>query len=151
MPALAERIDLEIDPASTKVNWTLDDVLHTVRGTFKLRKGDMWFDPDSGQAGGLLVVDAASGESGSSARDSRMRKNVLESSRYPEITFAPDRVDGKVARTGDSEVQLHGMFTIHGGAHEMTMKVKTHIEPHEFTAAVSFTVPYVKWGMKDPR
>jgi polyisoprenoid-binding protein YceI len=141
-PALAERIDLEVDPAATRINWTLSDVLHTVHGTFKLKKGDLWYDPATGQAGGLLVVDAASGESGSSARDGRMHKNVLESARYPEITFVPDHVEGGA--------QLHGMFTIHGGAHEMIMNVKSHIEQQKLTAAITFTVPYVKWGMKDP-
>jgi polyisoprenoid-binding protein YceI len=150
IPASAERIDLEADPAATEVNWTLGDALHTVHGTFKLEKGDLWFDTGNGQAGGLLVVDATSGESGSKGRDGRMHKNVLESTSYPEITFVPDRVDGAVARTGDSEVQLHGMFTIHGGTHELLMKVKCHIEERKLTAVISFAVPYVKWGMKDP-
>jgi polyisoprenoid-binding protein YceI len=117
---------------------------------FKLKPGDLWFDPDSARAGGLLVVDATSGESGSKARDSRMHANVLESARYPEIAFRPDRVDGKIGSTGDYDLQLHGEFTIHGGTHEMLMKVKTHIEQQQLTAAISFTVPYVKWGMKDP-
>ena len=150
IPASAERIDLEMNAAGAKVNWTLGDMLHTVHGTFKLKKSELWFDPANGQAGGLLVVDATSGESGSNARDSRMHKNVLESARYPEITFVPDRVDGNVARSGDSEVRLHGMFTIHGGMHEVTMRVKSRIEEQKLTAAISFTVPYVKWGMKDP-
>jgi polyisoprenoid-binding protein YceI len=150
VPALSERIDLEIDPAATEVKWNLGDVLHTVHGTFALKQGDLWFDPDSGKAGGLLVVDAGSGESGSKARDRRMRQSVLESARYPEITFAPDRVDGKVGQLADSEVQLHGLFTIHGGTHELMMKVKTHIDQQSLTATISFTVPYVRWGMKDP-
>ncbi len=150
LPAFAEKVDLDIDPATTKVQWTLGDVLHTVKGTFRLKKGDLWFDPDTGKAGGLLVVDATSGESGSSARDGRMHKNVLESAKYPEITFAPDRVDGKVAKGTDSEVQLHGMFTIHGAAHEITLKAKTHWEAQKLTATLAFNVPYVKWGMKDP-
>lgn len=150
LPACGERIELEIDPASTKVNWTLGDVLHTVHGTFKLKKGDLWFDTDNGKAGGLLVVDAASGESGSAARDRRMHKNVLESALYPDFTFVPDRVDGKVAPIGDSDVQLHGAFTIHGSTHEMSMNVKSHIQQQQLTAAISFTVPYVKWGLKDP-
>ena len=149
-PALAERIDLEMDPAATKVGFTLGDVLHTVHGTFRLKNGNLWFDPATGQAGGLLTVDATSGDSGSGARDGRMHKNVLESARFPDITFAPDHVDGAVARTGDSVVQLHGMFTIHGGTHELTVKVKNHMEQQKLSADISFTVPYVKWGMNDP-
>ncbi len=146
----AERIDVELDPAATKVGWTLGDVLHTVHGTFRVRKGDLWFDTTTNQAGGLIVVDAASGESGSGARDGRMHKNVLESMKFPDATFVPDHVEGTVARTGDSDVQLHGMFAIHGATHELLMKVKCHLEQQKLTAAIAFPVPYVKWGMKDP-
>jgi polyisoprenoid-binding protein YceI len=149
-PAFAERVELEMDPSATKVGFTLGDVLHTVHGTFRLKNGNLWFDPATGQAGGLLTVDATSGDSGSPVRDGRMQKNVLESARYPDITFAPDHVEGTVARTGDSEVLLHGMFNIHGAAHELTVKVKNHMDQQHLTADISFTVPYVKWGMKDP-
>jgi len=150
MPVLAERIELEMNPASTAVHWILGDVLHTVRGTFKLTTGKLWFDTENGKAGGQLIVDATSGESGSGARDGRMHKSVLESGRYPAIVFVPDGVEGKVVRLGDSQVQLHGLFTIHGGAHEVRMNVKVHLEQQRATAIASFTVPYVKWGMKDP-
>lgn len=149
-PARAQRVDLEIDPAATTINWTLGDVLHVVHGTFLLQRGELWFDSATGKAGGLMVVNAASGESGNGARDGRMQKSVLESARYPEVIFAPDHIEGTVALTGDSDVRLHGTFTIHGGTHEMTMNVKTHAEARKLTAAISFTVPYVKWGMKDP-
>jgi polyisoprenoid-binding protein YceI len=148
--AAAERVDVQIDPASTQIRWTLGDVLHTVHGTFRLQKGDVWFDPATGNAGGLLVVAAASGESGNTARDSRMQKNVLESARYPEITFAPDHIEGSLAPSGDSQVQIHGQFTIHGNAHEMVMTVKAHADEQKITASMSFRLPYVKWGMKDP-
>ena len=141
---------LELAPDSTKINWTLGDVLHTVHGTFKLKRGDVHFDPDSGQASGEVVVDARSGESGSGARDGRMHKNVLESGKYPEATFAPDRVDGKVDLTGASSVKLHGMFTIHGAAHEITVPVAVTSKDGQLSAVIRFDVPYVAWGMKDP-
>lgn len=144
-PLLAERVDLEIDPAATKVQWTLGDVLHTVHGTFRVKTAALWFDMATGKAGGLLVVDATSGKSGSSMRDGRMNRNVLESAHYPEFRFLPDRVEGS-----DSDVQLHGTLTIHGGSHEVTMKVKSHAAQGSLTATASFSVPYVKWGMKDP-
>jgi polyisoprenoid-binding protein YceI len=96
------------------------------------------------------VVNAASGESGNNARDSRMHKSVLESARYPEIMFAPDHIEGSVAPSGDSQVQIHGQFTIHGNTHEMMMTVKAHADGQKITASLSFRLPYVKWGMKDP-
>lgn len=111
---LAPDTVLEIDPAQTKVEFTLGDVIHTVHGSFRLKHGNMRLDTATGKASGELVVDATSGDSGSSARDRRMHANILESARYPEIVFRPDRVEGKVALDGPSQVQLHGMFGIHG-------------------------------------
>ena len=145
-----QEMRLQLDPASTMVNFTLGDVLHTVHGDFKLKTGELWFDPSSGKAGGQIVVNALSGESGSTARDSRMHKNILESAKFADITFVPDRVEGKVNLQGDSDVRLHGQFTIHGGTHEVTMTVKSHVEQQRLTAAISFPVPYVRWGMKNP-
>jgi polyisoprenoid-binding protein YceI len=141
---------VQLDNAATTVNFTLGDVLHTVHGDFKLKTGDLWFDLSSGKAGGQIVVNALSGESGSSARDSRMHKNILESAKYADITFRPDHVEGKINPQGDSDVRLHGQFTIHGGTHEVTMAVTSHITDQRITAAIAFKVPYVQWGMKNP-
>ncbi len=124
VPAIGADYDLQFTPQSSKVNWTLGDVLHTVHGTFKLKRGDIRFDPDTGKASGDVIVDATSGNSGSSARDSRMHKNVLESGKFPEVLFSPDHVEGKVALAGASNVRLHGLFTIHGAAHEITVPVQ---------------------------
>jgi polyisoprenoid-binding protein YceI len=141
---------LAVDPAATPVTFTLSDFHGGVHGTFKLKRGTIVFDPDGGAASGELVVDATSGDSGSNGRDSRMHKNILESAKYPEIVFTPDRVDGKVALDGDSEVKVHGMFRIHGANHEVTLPAKTHIAGDKITAEIQFPVPYVNWGMKNP-
>jgi polyisoprenoid-binding protein YceI len=146
----AQRTEVKLDTGATTVNFTVGDVLHNVHGTFKLTKGDLWFDPASSKAGGTLLVNAASGNSGSHARDSRMHKNILESASYPEITFAPDYIQGKVNFSGHSEFKLHGMFAIHGAAHELLMEVKADIDGNHLTATADFNVPYVKWGLKNP-
>ncbi|HEX4773443.1 MAG TPA: YceI family protein [Bryobacteraceae bacterium] len=147
----AQTVHVLLDPTATTINFTLGDVLHTVHGAFRLTQGDIWVDCNAGKAGGKITVNAATGESGSNARDSRMDKNVLQTSDYPDITFAPDRlVEGTVNINGDSEFQLHGLFGIHGSTHELTMKVKSHIEAGRVSVTAGFTVPYVKWGMKDP-
>lgn len=150
LPALAGDAVLDFDPAQTQVNFTLSDVLHTVRGSFRLKKGEIRFDPATGTAAGELVVDATSGDSGSHARDSRMHKNILESGKYPEIVFTPDHVDGRVSLDGDSEVRVHGMFSIHGGTHELVLPVTVHSAGGAMKVKAAFRVPYVKWGMKNP-
>jgi polyisoprenoid-binding protein YceI len=141
---------LQIDPAQTKVEFTLADVLHTVHGTFRLERGTIRFNPASGKAAGELVVDAASGSSGSGARDRRMTKNILEAGRYPEIVFRPDRLEGTVAAQGPSQVRLHGVFSIHGGGHELTVPLDVQADGGQYTATAHFVVPYQSWGMKNP-
>ena len=146
--ANAADINLELNPAQTHVTWTLGDVLHTVHGTFRLTR-----DADRGQVHVPVEdpdVDATSGESGSGARDGRMHKNVLESTKYPTITFKPDHVLGVTNLEGDSQIQVHGSFGIHGVEHELTVPARVHFSNNQMTATIDFLVPFVKWGMKDP-
>jgi polyisoprenoid-binding protein YceI len=139
-----------VDPAQTTVEFTLGSLLHTVHGDFKLKRGSLSFDPRSGKASGELVVDATSGDSGSEARDKRMHTAILESAKYPEIIFRPDRVDGNVASVGKSVAQLHGVFAIHGVEHEILLPITVDAAAGQYTVAGVFEVPYVKWGMKNP-
>lgn len=149
-PASAQEATYELDPAATQVTFALGDVLHTVRGTFKLKRGTVKFDAASGRAEGLVVVDATSGDSGSHARDRKMHKEVLESAQYPEITFAPEKIEGQVAAQGDFQVQVPGTFTIHGAGHALTLVVRAHLAGDRLTVDTNFSVPYESWGMRNP-
>ena len=143
-------VALEMDPAQTKVEFTLPASLHTVHGSFALKRGSIRFDPITGKVSGELVVDAASGNSGNSTRDHRMNQSILESARYPEIVFRPDRVQGKVASQGASQIEMHGMFAIHGAEHEIVMPMQVEVKDGIYTASGHFAVPYIQWGMKNP-
>ena len=141
---------LEFTPVQTSITFTLGDVLHTVHGAFDLKSGTVHFNPVTGAIGGEILVDATSGRSGNSSRDGKMHREILESAHYREITFLPDRVDGKVNPQGKSSIQLHGMFGIHGASHEIMVPVEVEMTPDHWTATAHFAVPYVKWGMKNP-
>ena len=149
-PASAQEFVLRCDPAQTAANFTLGDMLHTVKGTFDLKRGELHFDPASGKLTGEIVFDAPTGRSGNQSRDRKMHKDVLESARYPEIAFRPNRVDGKVAATDTSTVQVHGMFGIHGSEHDITVPVEVKLDADHWSASAHFPVPYAKWGMKNP-
>jgi len=146
----ASLMSLDLDPAKTEVQFTLHDVLHTVHGTFKLKRGYIHWDPDSGKASGEIVVDVVSGASGSDARDSRMHKEILESQRYPEATFTPDQVNGKLAAEGQSQIDVHGLFKIHGADHELSLHIQVERLGAQYIASTHFVIPYVQWGMKNP-
>ncbi len=149
-PAAAQNTAFQLDPAQTSVKFTLGDVLHTVHGTFQLKHGVLQFEPASGKISGEIVVDAKSGDSGSGMRDRKMHKEILESERYPEIAFRPDKIEGAVANQGKSSVKVHGMFNIHGVDREITVPAEVEMSADHWTATVHFTVPYTKWGMKNP-
>lgn len=148
--ARAQDFVFRLDPQHTTINFTLGDVLHTVRGTFRLKEGTLHFATASGKLTGEILVDAKSGESANGMRDRKMHKEVLESERYPEIAFRPDHVEGAVAPQGKSSVRVHGVFTIHGTNHELTIPADVESFPDHWTATLHFAVPYAKWGMKNP-
>jgi polyisoprenoid-binding protein YceI len=147
---VAQDTAFQLDPAQTLVKFTLGDVLHTVHGTFHLKRGSLDFEAASGKLSGEIVVDARSGDSGSGMRDHKMHKEVLESDRYPEIAFRPDRVEGAVASQGKSSVRVHGMFNIHGVDREITVPAEVEMSADHWTAKVHFAVPYQQWRMKNP-
>src|SRR4029077_12866791 len=140
----------QLDPSKTEIRFTLHDVLHTVHGTFKLKRGTIQLDSETGNASGEIVIDMASGMSGNGSRDHRMHKEILESQRYPEAVFTPDRVEGHIAPQGTSEVDAHGIFRIHGADHELTMHLQVQANGSQYIATTHFTIPYVQWGMKNP-
>jgi polyisoprenoid-binding protein YceI len=146
----AQDAAFNLDSQHTTINFTLGDVLHTVHGTFQLKQGKLNLNTASNKLTGEIVVDAKSGQSGSGMRDRKMDREVLESDRYPEIAFKPERVDGSVSSNGKSSVQVHGSFSIHGSEHELTVPADVEILPDHWTATLHFTVPYVSWGMKNP-
>ena len=141
---------LEFDPVDVQINFTLGDILHTVRGTFRLKSGTIKFNPETGQANGLVVVDATSGQTGNTGRDKKMHKDVLESGKYPEITFTPTRVQGHLSPQEDSEVELQGIFGLHGGKYEITLSAHIHFAGERLTIDSHFSIPYVKWGLQNP-
>ncbi len=143
-------VHIDFDPATTKVEFTLADVLHTVHGSFRLKSGNIHFDPASGIAGGALVVDATSGQSGNNTRDRKMNKEILESDKYPEAVFTAKKVIGQLATQGGSQVQVQGTFRLHGADHDITLVVPTQVDGNQIKIQTQFDIPFVKWGMRDP-
>ena len=149
-PLAAQQTELKLDPAKTRIDWTLGATLHTVEGTFRLKSGDLVFNPKTGEASGQLIVDATSGDSGNKKRDADMNKNVLESAKYPEIVFSPRQVTGFVPGQASATVQLAGTFTIHGASHALTLTVPFTVNNTSVEAHTKFSVPFEEWGMKNP-
>ena len=138
------------DPTQSTVHWTLGSSLHTVHGTFALKRGTLQVDPATGKASGEIVVDATSGQSGNDGRDKKMHKDVLESGRFGEIIFRPDSITGKLETQGKSTVQVHGVFLLHGSEHELTAPVEANLASDHWSGSAKLGIPFIEWGLRNP-
>lgn len=147
---LAQEMTVELDPANTRIEFTVAATAHTVHGTFALKSGTVHFNSSTGSASGLVIVDATSGDSGNKGRDHKMHQEVLESQRYPEITFTPTRMSGRVNPQGASSVQIDGIFKLHGTDHPITLTLPVQAQVQNLSVRTHIVVPYVAWGLKNP-
>ncbi|HWG57448.1 MAG TPA: YceI family protein [Candidatus Acidoferrales bacterium] len=142
---------VRLDPARTTIGFTLGATMHTVHGAFKLKSGEIRFNPATGKASGAIVVDATSGNTENGSRDKKMHRDVLESSKYSEIVFRPERVEGTLAAEGTSEVKVAGLLWLHGQDHAVALDLKVERSAGgDLTVSTKFPVPFVSWGLKDP-
>lgn len=141
---------LVMNPDQSKVHFSVESTLHTVHGTFNVKDGTLHFDPQSGRAGGEITVFATSGDSGNDSRDAKMHKEVLETSKFPNVVFRPTQIDGKVTREGSSDVKLRGVILLHGAEHEIVVPVHAELNGDHWKGTANFDVPFTQWGMKDP-
>lgn len=148
--ASAQGETFRVDPPNSQVAFALGDGGHHVNGVFHVQSGTINFDPSTKSISGLIAVAAGSGNSGEPSRDKKMNSEVLNSDQYPEITFAPKSYEGTLAPTGDSSIQVSGVFTLHGAPHDISVPMQILIQGSDLTAKGHFVVPYVKWGLKDP-
>jgi polyisoprenoid-binding protein YceI len=140
----------ELDASKTLVEFRLGGALHNTHGNFQLKCGTIKADSGSGEAEGTIVVDAASGDSGDSLRDNRMKDSVIESRSYPEITFTARHFDGHLDAKGGFQAKLEGLLKLHGVEHDIVIDTQGTLTDDNLIATAHFSIPYVEWGLKDP-
>ena len=69
---------------------------------------------------------------------------------YTTVSFAPKTYTGTIAPSGDSTIQVSGVFTLIGIAHDLTIPMQIHMDGSKAMARAQFVVPYVQWGLKNP-
>lgn len=148
--AYAQEMTFQLDPAQSRVQFTLGATFHEVHGTFQLKGGKIHFNPASGEASGSLTADATSGKTGNERRDRRMHRQILEDQKYPDIVFTAQHVSGKLAPQGTSQMELQGLLSLHGEQHPITFTVPVQVNQAQASAEVHFILPYMKWGLKNP-
>ncbi len=141
---------LELDPARTAIAFSLTGWPHDTHGTFRLKRGLIRIYPATGKMDGIIIVDASSGNSGEPMRDARMSSSILEASRFPEISFAPQQVESHGDPQGEFPVKVRGLLSLHGAQHDFTVDALVSHGANNTTIHCSFVIPYVEWGLEDP-
>jgi polyisoprenoid-binding protein YceI len=148
--AFAQHQTFTVNPDASQIAFSLGGNTHHVDGTFHVQSGTIDFDRGAQTLSGSVVVAAGSGDSGDRGRDKKMNTDVLDVAHFAEVSFVPKSYQGTIAATGDSTIQVTGVFTLHGTPHDLTVPMQIHINGADLTAKGNFTVPYVRWGLKDP-
>jgi len=149
-PALAQHRTFVINPDASEVKMTLKTTHELVHGTFHVQSGSIEFDRSTPKMSGSVVVLAGSGKTGNGSRDKKMKNDILEVEQHATVSFEPRSYAGAIAPSGDSTIQVTGIFTLLGAPHEITIPVVVHLEGTTAAAKAHFVVPYIQWGLKDP-
>ena len=144
----ADRV-LLLDPNATKIRFVLEATLHNVEGTARLVEGKIQFDLERGSAAGIVRVDARSATTGIQMRDTTMHAEVLESERFPEVVFVPERLADGRGEPSKRGFNVEGRIKIHGVEQSLTIPLETTVEGKRVRLQGRFVLPYIQWGMKD--
>ncbi len=148
--ALAQQQTFVANPDASEVKMTLKTTHEVVNGTFHIQSGSLEFDRSAAKMSGSVIVLAGSGKTGNGSRDKKMNKDILEVKQHATVSFEPRSYAGAIVPSGDSTIQVTGIFTLLGTPHEITIPVLVHLEGTIATAKAHFVVPYIQWGLKDP-
>jgi polyisoprenoid-binding protein YceI len=148
--ALAQHQTFVVNPDASEVKMRLNTTHEVVNGIFHVYSGSVDFDRAVSKISGIVIVTAGSGKTGNDSRDKKMNKDILKVDQYTSISFAPKSYTGTIAQSGDSTIQVSGVFTLLGAPHDLTIPMQIHLDGSKATAKAQFVIPYVRWGLKNP-
>jgi len=148
--ALAQHQAFAVNPDASEVKMKLNTTHEVVNGTFHVQSGSIEFDRSAMKISGIVIVASGSGKTGNDSRDKKMKREILKVDQYTTVSFAPRTYSGTITVSGESTIQVTGVFTLLGTPHDLTIPIQIHIDGTKATAKAQFVVPYVQWGLKNP-
>jgi len=144
LTAGAQHQTFVVHPDASEVRMTLKTTHELVSGTFHIQSGSIEFDRGSLKMSGSVVVLAGSSKTGNDSRDKKMNKDILQVEQHATVSFEPKSYAGTIAASGDSTIQVAGIFTLLGMPHQITIPMLVHLEGATASAKAHFVVPYVQ-------
>lgn len=157
--ALAEEpapLHYKIEAEGSELAWELPATLHTVHGKAPRLEGTVDAEPGPGgkwQIASRFVVRAAVMATGNGARDRKMREQILETDRFPEIVFESRRFVADLSRFHSGErltVEVTGELSIHGKTLPIRLPVDIEVAPDHVVLSGTFPVSWKQYELKDP-
>jgi polyisoprenoid-binding protein YceI len=101
-----------------------------------------------------FVVDLTSLQTDSSMRDNFVRRNVLQTSQYPQAVFVPTQVTGlptPLPPTGNVSFKLIGNLTLHGVTKPVTWDVTGIAQNGSATGTATTSFKFEDFNMNQPQ
>lgn len=124
--AAKPRMVYRLDETKSIVRFDAKAFLHDFAGkTSKVQGAIRLSDLDRlNDAEACVAIDAASLDTGNSDRDDTMRKDHLETSKYPTIEFRLARVESARRDAGGWEFTARGALLLHGVSREIRLPIR---------------------------
>lgn len=120
------RLVFHLDQTNSLVRFDAKAFLHNVSGrTSKIQGAIRLADQEHlSDADACIRIDAASLETGVSARDTIMRDDHLETHKFPTIAFDLTQVEQARRVAGGWAFTARGLLTLHGVSREMPLPIR---------------------------
>lgn len=105
-------------------------------------------------ANSKITVDVTGLQTDQAMRDNYVRRNVLETSKYPNVTFAPKTLQGlptPLPASGQVSFQMSGDLTIKDVTKPVTWDVSGTINGDQATGTATVTFKFADFNLTQPR
>jgi len=157
--APANTVDFKIVPGESQVSYQVQETLfnqnnklNTAIGVTKQITGDIYgnkADPSQSKIG-TITVDISQFTSDRSMRDNFIRRNFLESSKYPLATFTPTAVSGMPESYTEGQsysFKVTGNLTAHNITKPVTFDVTASLSGNTLSGTATTTIKMSDFGV----
>jgi polyisoprenoid-binding protein YceI len=155
----ANTVDFKLVPGESQVSYTVQETffnqnnkINTAVGVTKQVTGDIYgnkADPSQSKVG-TITVDISQFTSDKSMRDNFIRRNFLESSKYPLATFVTTTVTGlpeSVTEGQSYSFKVTGNLTAHNITKPVTFDVTASLSGTTLTGTATTTIKMSDFGV----
>ncbi len=160
--SLSGGLVIKMDPQNSEARYQVREQLASVSlptdaiGRTKQISGSVMIKPDGSidPANSKFVVDLSTLQSDRSMRDNFLRRNVLQTTQYPDATFVPKQVSGlpwPLPKSGPVSFKLTGDLTIHNVTKSVTWDVTGTIQNGQASGLAKTSFKFEDFNLNQPR